>query len=248
MKQMNRESGNVLFLILIAVALFAALSYAVTQSTRSGAGSTDREQSLLGSASLTQYPTALRTSVVRMLLAGLDVKDLLFAAPAGFTTISNQHLLVFHPDGGGAVYQQAPVDVMASGGVGTWSHNMNFAIPGIGRTATPATAATADLIAFLPGVNDPSCARVNTQMGVNTTAGGCVPNYYGIPSITISDVNHIRDNQEEEPLPTVIVAPVGGNLNCPNAAETGAFTGKATGCFNGGTGLGNVFYSVIIER
>ena len=62
------EKGNVLFLILIAVALFAALSYAVTQSTRSGGGSADRERSILSSASLTQGPTALRTSLIRMVL------------------------------------------------------------------------------------------------------------------------------------------------------------------------------------
>ena len=67
------ERGNVLFLILIAVALFAALSYAVTQSTRSGSGDASGETNLISSAQLTQYPAGIRTSIVRMIIAGAQV-------------------------------------------------------------------------------------------------------------------------------------------------------------------------------
>lgn len=243
MKQVNKESGNVLFLILIAVALFAALSYAVTQSTRSGAGSTDREQSLLGSASLTQYPTALRTAVVRMLLAGIDVKDLAFNGPANFTGTSETYL-VFHPDGGGAVFQQPPTDVMQSGASGNWSHNARYSIPNIGRSN--GDAASADLIAFLPNINTPSCQRVNQQMGISQTDSGCTYNANNIPTITVTEAV-IKENRSYTSPAT------GADLVAPITLNCGAvFTGKATGCFAAGgadaTALGNVFYSVIIER
>ena len=70
-KVANGESGNVLFLILIAVALFAALSYAVTQSSRTGGGASDGEQNLINSAQVTQYPASVRTAIVRMIIDGV---------------------------------------------------------------------------------------------------------------------------------------------------------------------------------
>lgn len=243
MKQVNRESGNVLFLILIAVALFAALSYAVTQSTRSGAGSTDREQSLLASASLTQYPTALRTAVVRMLLAGLDIKDLAFNDPSNFTGVSESYL-VFHPDGGGAVFQNPASDVMQSGASGRWYHNFNYYIPNIGRSGTSSDAA--DLIAFLPNINSPSCQRVNQQMGIRLDDTSCsytpnnIPQFGATEALIESNRTYTGDTGGPAiPTPTL--------LNCGEV-----FTGKATGCFavsgSAAAELGNVFYSVIIER
>ena len=50
----RKESGNVLFLILIAVALFAALSYAATKSNQSGTNVT-KERTQTEAAQILQY-------------------------------------------------------------------------------------------------------------------------------------------------------------------------------------------------
>lgn len=79
---MAKASGNVLFLILIAVALFAALAYAVTQSMRSGSGNANSEQVQLRASQLISYMSSLQTQVLRMRLSqGVDPLNLQTATP-----------------------------------------------------------------------------------------------------------------------------------------------------------------------
>ncbi len=59
----NYESGNILFIILIAVALFAALSYAVSSSNRTGAGDSSSETSLIASSEIVQYASGLENAI-----------------------------------------------------------------------------------------------------------------------------------------------------------------------------------------
>jgi len=92
------ENGNALFLILIAVALFAALSYAVTQSGR-GSGDVDKERAVIDAAQITQYAAHVHSTVQRMVLTGANSAELLFGS---MDTGSNA---VFAPEGGGAVFQ-----------------------------------------------------------------------------------------------------------------------------------------------
>jgi len=55
----DAERGNVLFLILIAVALFAALSYAVTSTGRTNDGGLQKEKQKLSEAELNRFTAAL---------------------------------------------------------------------------------------------------------------------------------------------------------------------------------------------
>lgn len=62
--------GNALFLILIAVALFAALSYALTTSGR-GSGSIDRETTQIASAQILQSAHSAHTIAQKYILLGI---------------------------------------------------------------------------------------------------------------------------------------------------------------------------------
>lgn len=64
---MVNQNGNALFLILIAVALFAALSYAVTQSSRQ-TGTQNKETLRLQAGELLQYGAQLQHAAQRMKL------------------------------------------------------------------------------------------------------------------------------------------------------------------------------------
>jgi len=168
-KDRQSESGNVLFLILIAVALFAALSYAVTSSSRSGGGDANSETNLISSASITQYPASVRTAIIRMVIDGVSENNLNFDPPSAFATVCDTTggPCVFHPDGGGATRVTAPPDVMASGAQADWVFTSDFAVNLVGRSN--AANASNDIIAFLPGISESICQKINEELGIAVT-------------------------------------------------------------------------------
>ena len=75
----DTQSGNVLFLILIAVALFAALSYAVTQTQRSGSNDASDETLRLDLATAEQLTQSYQVALQRMhYLNGIDPDEISF--------------------------------------------------------------------------------------------------------------------------------------------------------------------------
>lgn len=246
-KQLRRQSqgGNVLFLILIAVALFAALSYVVTQSTRSGTGSTEREKNILSSAQMTQYPTALRTALIRMVLAGTGIENIKFNDPDNFGTSVNAE--VFHPSGGGATYQDAPADLSSAGTSQLhWFYNASFFVPGIGLDSDTSGVGISgnDVIAFLPGVSAGVCKQTNDQLGLKLTdcVAGDLTN--GVPTVAAADAEIRKSLDKDNDFPT--------SSSTPIRIETGAscepYSRQASGCFHTTSPDQYVFYSVLLER
>jgi hypothetical protein len=243
--QRRSEKGNVLFLILIAVALFAALSYVVTQSTRSGTGGTENEKNILNSAQMTQYPTALRTSLIRMVLAGVAVENVKFDAPGdpGFTSQSVTQL-VFHPQGGAATYQEAPSQLSSSGNTALgWNFNAAVEIPGIGIDGSGGN----DIIAFLPGVSDGVCRQVNEELGIDTSNDVCGVGV-NIPVVSAAGIEAAVDSMMDV---NEVTFPDGGSsVTLAAGTCTTIFDRQASGCFKDGEAspTRNVFYSVLLER
>ena len=106
----NLQNGNALFLILIAVALFAALSYAITQSGRGGAG-IDKETAEIRAAAAIQYAAQMRATIQRMqLINGCTDTEISFETtawddgnePLYVHSSSRPACEVFSSEGGGA--------------------------------------------------------------------------------------------------------------------------------------------------
>ncbi len=237
-KVKNNESGNVLFLILIAVALFAALSYAVTSSTRSGGGNANNETNLVNTASITQYPASIRTAIIRMQISsGVDPQDLEFNPPSDITGCTSVPVCVFDPAGGAAVFATAIADAMEDGQQGDWTFNGDFEIVNVGST-TSGNVSGNEIIAFLPGVKEAVCARINLEVMGSST----IPNTGSSVAGSSSTEGYMHMLTDGVPFASTndITLGTGG------ISGTTALDGQAFGCFqdNGGD---YVYYHVIYE-
>lgn len=179
------QKGNALFLILIAVALFAALSYAITQSGRGG-GTINREQAAIAASQITQYAASVQSAVQRMIINGTPPASLCYEAKkpgstAGPSCSSPAQYHVFDPEGGGAIWQcpsenQLDMAAVVANGrdwVTNWkfrsmskASNAGFYIKDLG-TNTEVTGR--DEFAYLAYVSLAVCQQINKGLGLDQT-------------------------------------------------------------------------------
>jgi len=199
--------GNALFLILIAVALFAALSYAITQSGRSGGGSMSAEQATLYAAQITQIGNSTAQAVTRMVLSGIPATSIVVGTGSGwFPGVGSLNSgsadlcktganCLFSGNGGGvdlgalpraaflSSYNAYPITVSYFAGAGSYNgvqvdtHSMT-----LGSPLTPytniGTGANDDVISFYP-LKKEVCQAINRGLGINV-----MPNWIGAGTLS----------------------------------------------------------------
>lgn len=229
---MRRQSGNVLFLILIAVALFAALSYAVTSSSRSSGGDASKEQTELAAADIVEYGSSLENIILRLRLSGgCSENQISFETPLTFSGYDYTHTppspdtcKVFHPAGGGAAYREDPkwYDPVLFPSYKTYASwfTGNYNVQDIG-------SANSDLVMYLYPIDKAVCNAVNKRLGII---------YTGDPPEETSGAGSTFQG----------VYPLNGD----NIGDTpgSVFAGQPAGCAYNSTVPNYYFYKVLLAR
>ncbi len=174
-KARRPQGGNILFLILLAVVLFAALSYAVTSGMRGGGNSASKESLQSQVAALQNTVMGVRSSLLRMTTTGgyqpwqIDYSKTNNSQSTANATCTTTACQLFDP-AGGAVSALLPstawndVSVCSDTTYGRPTFS-NISVKGIG------TDSQRDLMLVYLGVKRDLCMAINDVNGVANPGG-----------------------------------------------------------------------------
>ena len=229
------ESGNVLFYILIAVALIAALSYAVSETSRGNTQQVSSEKAKLYASEILTYADIVSKAVAQLRLRGCDISELNFenTTVSGYVNSnapSDDSCDIFNLGGGGVSWNIPDPAFLASTTApdDAWGIYGGNEVESIGTTVTGDNGI--DIILVLENVDTTVCTQLNSLLDV-TNPSNNPPTDSGL------------DNDKFQGL--FSYAETLGN-------EDSALDGQKAACYtDGGATLSsgqNVFYKVLAVR
>lgn len=172
----NAQSGNVLFYILLAVALLAGLSYAVSQGGRSSTQGLTAERARIFATEIIEYAEALATATAQVRLRGYTEGQVSFENDivSGYENAicTSDECKVFALAGGGVNYI-APHE--------EWLDQTRSSLPRYGELyfhggthVVNVGSENDDLIMFISYLHRDVCIAINDLLGIKPT-GRAVP-------------------------------------------------------------------------
>ncbi len=217
----KNDQGNALIYVLIAIALFAGLSFTLSrQSRNSGTSEIDDAKAELYAMQLITYASQVKSIIDQMTFTGSDIDDLIFTKPseAGFSNAPYIHK-VYHPQGGGlsaaTIPAQAIYQISSTPSAGWYLDRFN----NVEWTKTAGT----DVILTAYQISRPVCEKINKKI---------------IGSINIPALS---GNMSEFLLNTVANSDL-------TTASCAACEGYSSLCVSNNAGAAYSFYSIVIDR
>ena len=228
------ESGNVIFYILIAVALLASLSFAVSQGNRGSSQQVSEERARLIASEIIEYANIMTSAVSQIRLRGTDLSALCFdhtswgASDYNHAGCGDDLNKIFHPSGAGLDWSNAPAEAMDASASpdNLWHIYGDNEIQNVGSTTGDANGA--DLILLADEISLPVCQKLNELLGV--TAANTAP-----PTDTAYGT-------------TRYIGAFGYTATIGDEVGGAALSGQSAGCFLNTTTSEYAYYKVLIAR
>lgn len=231
----NTQSGNVLFYILIAVALLAALTFAVAQSGRGSGQQINDERARLIASEMIEYSNTVSAAVAQLRLRGVEESELCFDHQ-GWGASNYDHSpactddfnKIFDIEGAGVTWSEAPSEAMDDSATpdNLWHIYGDNEVQNIGSTNGDATSSDLILVADELALN--VCQQINVLLDITDTA---------IAPPTDNDMGETR-----------YVGAFGYSQSIADEAGGALLEGQSSGCFENTTDNEYVFYKVLIAR
>lgn len=228
-KHNEHSRGSVLVYILIAVALFAALGYAVSSMMRSSGESIGSEKAGVVAAEILGYAGQIRETIQALRISNNCGNEQLSFERSPFDGSDTDYqntdapvdktCHVFHPNGGGL--SPSPPSSEASNGQ-DWIFSGDNTIPELGDDASP------ELIMILSGLPQSLCLKINDIVGITNPSGDAPLDTDGFSTEKFNG-SYTQDGE------------IGSSLE---------FGGKLAGCFKDTKAEPDTynFYQVLIAR
>lgn len=236
-RKRKNESGNVLFYILIAVVLFGALGYVVSNMMRGGdADMIGDEQAKLYAGEILDYARIIRSAVHDMRISnGCSDTDISFenSTEAGYTNGTNTACQVFHSNGGDTKFLNFPEKFFepadsASLGWGITAFTGDASVLNIGTDCT--NESCNELLIMINPLKNDICAAINNKLGNgNDTTDEVISNVY-------PRTQNYFDGTYDYDASRII------------GDDATGFDGQSAGCLQRSFYTGATFYQVLIAR